>query len=129
MAAKPLKHLHLLDDLQHRYSAVLDHFGKMLTVLQREGNPLPHDTRGPELLMSLIQGFLAEAPRTSYEDLRKAVLTFCLHEFIAPHQVAEVIDQYFSLNQYLYVSHHLAADWPLHYVYLAHQLFWNCACP
>lgn len=149
VATNPLRALAQFDDISKSTSVILAYLGQLLKSLQDTLPPLDSDHLSSEEILrrlflsraTLRKGAASrfarkaswffqletESGSSNYPRFREDVLAFCLSESIEPEQVADALHNkpkyWLAPNEDL--SALLRDDWPLRYVYVAHQLFWT----
>jgi len=126
VAQNPFDALRRFDLINDQSSKVLVQFGNLLRQYQSEmevvlpaGNPSPVVTR-------LILDFLTEPGPQPYRVLRPRVVEFCLREHIPPRVIVKVMrDNPTELGHTKTQVGVLDDDLPVHYVFLAYQLYWS----
>jgi hypothetical protein len=104
--------------------ALFNYLGGVLQQLQEENGTLP-DPPPPQVLAPRVAEFLAPKKRLPYGKIRRQVLDFCLKEAVPPGILAAFATN--SLGQQLgttALAEKIQTDWPLHFIALAHRVFW-----
>lgn len=111
----------------HRQGRVLTDFVRR-TLEEQQSSTYENASleRAAEDARCAIADFLDLQERLTYDEFRKALLTFCLAEAISPQAVARSIAGHkeYLINADEHLSEIIAADVPLLCTWLAHQLFW-----
>jgi hypothetical protein len=124
IAGQPERALRDLDELHRTASSVLAQLGEVLGQL-RDRMELPPDPPVSPAVARPILDFLDETAWSRYRQLRPRLLTYCLHEAIAPELVARVVEgrPSYQMTAEKHLADRLMADWPLRLVCLAARLF------
>lgn len=124
---QPQQALQWLDYVNSQSTAVLAQFGRLVTWLQAEREVEYVDERTPEDLRLVALEFVEALGSGTYRKFRPRLLAFCLREAIAPEMLARMLEGQPADRRAAeeYLSRKLAADWPLRYVWRAHQAFWG----
>lgn len=129
-AQEPPRFLAIFDQIQYHYPKLFALFGRTLHMLQGYEQEHIADSRTQDQLASLIcdhlESSLGRSRRPAYPVYRKQLLNFCLREVVPPELVAETIGNHPGYQQLTQEEHYLklSNDFPLHYLCLAHRVFW-----
>jgi hypothetical protein len=120
----PHESLEKLSLVQREAAVLLNYLGGVLQQLGEESGTLP-DPQPPQVLAPRVAEFLLGKGRQTYSNFRGQALDFCLREAVAPGILAAFAGS--PMGAQLGSSplaEHIRTDWPLHFVSLAHRIFW-----
>jgi hypothetical protein len=126
VAREPSAALQFLDQLRDHAPALLGRLGELSSAFQEDWVP-EHPPPARDDVTSAAEQFLGANRWWDYKALRPHLLDFCMRELISPDLFGRSVAgrPEYVLSDGLHLSHAIAADWSLRYVYRAYDLAWR----